>query len=299
VFVFNDSAVFLERFGRFTRVAGPGRVFLRRFERIREVLDLRPQERSSVAKALTKDGIPVQTQIQVRFQLARPPASLVAPHPDVPHPVYEWALSRAGRCHLRSVNVDSGEEQVAHWPERASGVGGKMRALVAEYRLDELLEPYEPGRDPRREISQRLYQKLKEGARSFGAQILEVRMGALEPTLEEVKSERIASWQATWASEARRVKARGEAQAIRERGLARAYAQMEVILTLTREFQELIEHDMALSAEFIALRFIEALRHAWTQVGGMRMSADAVRTLDYLQRVVRRDYALPRGGTDE
>jgi len=293
--IFNDSAVVLERFGRLTRVAGPGRVFLRRFERIREVLDLRPQERSSVAKALTKDGIPVQTEVQVRFQLARPPTRLVGSRPDIPYPVYEWALVQAGQCHLRAVNVDSGEEQVVRWPDRASGVGGPIRALIAEYRLDELLEPYEFGRDPRREISQRLYDSLQDGAHNFGAQILEVRMGAWEPTLEEVKRERIASWQAAWESEARKVKARGEAGAIRQRGLARAYAQMEIILTLTREFQELIEHDMTLSAEFVAFRFIEALRQVWTRPGGMVLPSEAVRTLDYLQRMVRRDYALPRG----
>jgi hypothetical protein len=298
VIIFNDSAVFLERFGRFTRVAGPGQVFLQRFERIREVLDLRPQERSSVAKALTKDGIPVQTEVQVRFHLARPPASLVPPEPDVPYPVYKWALIHAGQCHLHSVNMDSGEESIARWPERASGVGGSMRAFIAEYQLDELLEPHEPGRDPRREIAQRLYQKLQEGASNFGAQILEVRMGALEPTLEEVKEERITSWQTAWKSEARKKEAMGIAEAIRERGLARAYAQMEIILTLTREFQESIEHDVTLSAEFVALRFIEALRHAWTRPGGMKLSADAVRTLGYLQRMVRREYALPRGDVD-
>jgi hypothetical protein len=297
--IFNDSAVFLERFGRFTRVAGPGQVFLQRFERIREVLDLRPQERSSMAKALTKDGIPVQTEIQVRFQLARPPASLVRPEPDVPHPVYKWALIHAGQCHLRAVNVDSGEESIARWPERASGVGGTMRALIAEYRLDELLEPYEPGRDPRREIAQRLHQKLKDGARNFGAQILEVRMGALEPTMEEVKEERITSWQVAWKSEARKKEAMGTAEAIRERGLARAYAQMEIILTLTREFQQLIEQDIALSAEFIGLRFIEALRQALSHPGGAFLPREALRTLDFLQQLIRRDYALPSGDTDK
>lgn len=292
--VFNDSAVVLERFGRFIRVAGPGQVFLRRFERIREILDLRPQERSSVAKALTKDGIPVQAEVQVRFQLARPPASLVRPEPDVPHPVYKWALIHAGQSHLRAVNVDSGEESIARWPERASGVGGTMRALIAEYRLDELLEPYEPGRDPRREIARRLYQKLKDGARNFGAQILEVRMGAWEPTLEEVRKERISSWQAIWKSEAQKEKAKGEAEKIRQDGLARAYAQMEIILALTREFQELIERNMMLSAEFVALRFIEALRRTWTSPGGMALSVEAVRTLNYLQRMAKRDYTLPQ-----
>jgi regulator of protease activity HflC (stomatin/prohibitin superfamily) len=297
--VFNDSAVFLERFERFTRVAGPGQVFLQRFERIREVMDLRPQERSSVAKALTKDGIPVQTEVQVRFQLARPPASLVRPEPDVPHPVYKWALIHAGQCHLRAVNVDSGEESIAHWPERASGVGGTMRALIAEYRLDELLEPYEPGRDPRREIAQRLFQKLEDGGRNFGAQILEVRMGALEPTLEEVKKERITSWQAAWISRARREDALGKAEAIRERGLARAYAQMEIILSLAREFQDAVERKVALPGEIVILRFMESLRQTWSRPASAFVSSQVFKMWQSLQEdlnhLVGHDRLLPQG----
>lgn len=296
--IFNDSAVFLERFGRFIRVAGPGAVFLRRFERIREVLDLRPQERSEEVKALTKDGIPVQTEVQVRFQLARPSGGPFPPTPGTLRPVYKWAWTQAGQCHFRLINLDENQEKEFHWPEQVMGnVGSTMRAIIANYRLDELLEPYAPDRDPRHEIAQELRSKLDTDARDFGAQVLEVRMGALEPTLKEVGKERIASWQAVWKSQAQVEKAIGEAEAIRQRGLARAYAQMEIILALTREFQELIERDMALSAEFIALRFIEALRQVWTRPGGMLMSSEAVRTLDYLQNMVRRDYALPRGET--
>jgi len=292
--IYNDSAVFIERFGRFVRVAGPGAVFLRRFERIREVLDLRPQERSDEAAALTKDGILVKTEVQVRFQLARPPLSLSSSAPDALRPVCKWAWTQAGQSHSWLIDTDTGVQRENHWPERVMGnVGSTMRTIVADYRLDELLEPYEPDRDPRSKIAERFYQELDASARDFGVQVLEVRMGALKPTLEEVEKEWMANWQAVWKSEVRKERARGEAGAIRERGLARAYAQMEMILALTREFQELVERDMALSAEFIALRFIEALRKAWSHPGGTLMPFEALRTLDYLQRMVRRDYALP------
>jgi len=298
VVIFNDSAVILERFGRFIRVAGPGAVFLRRFERVREVLDLRPQERSEVAIALTRDGIPVQTEVQVRFQLARPPVNTSPPASSTLRPVYRWAWTRAGQCHFRLINLDTGQQRENHWPEQVMGsVGSTMQAIIASYRLDELLEPYEPDRDPRREITERLQHELDAAARDFGARVLEVRMGALEPTLAEVARQRMATWQAVWKSEARKEKARGEAEAIREQGLARAYAQMEIILALTRGFQEVVEHDMALSAEFVALRFIEALRQAWTRPGGTFISSEALSMLDYLQRLVRRDYTLPSGET--
>jgi len=297
VIIYGDSGAFLERCGRFTRVAGPGIIFLQRFERIRETFDLRPQERTDTVSALTKDGIPVRSEVQVRLQIARPPASLAPPTPDVPYPIYKRALSLAGRCHLHAVNVDNGSDSVARWSERASGTSGTMRALIAECRLDQLFEPHEPERDPHREISQRLFDKTRDSARGFGAQILELRLGTLEPTLGEVKKERVISWQAAWKGRAQATEARGRAEAIRERGLARAYAQMEMILALTREFQELVERGMALPAEFIALRFIEALRQAWTHPRGMLMSSEAVHTLDYLQQMVRVDYALSRGET--
>jgi len=112
-----------------------------------------------------------------------------------------------------------------------------------------------------------------------------------------VEKERVASWQADWKSRVRIERATGEAEAIRQQGLARAYAQMEIILALSREFQEMVERDVTLSAEFIALRFIEALRQAWTRPGGTLISFEALRTLDYLQHMVRRDYALPSGET--
>ncbi len=297
--VFNDSAVFLERFGRFIRVAGPGAVFLRRFERIREALDLRPQERSEKVEAMTRDGIPVKTEVQVRFQLVRPPnRRQFPPPPGTLHPVYKWAWNQASKCHSRLVIPEFGMERENHWPERVMGnVGSTMRAMIANYRLDELLEPYEPGKNPRRKIAKEFKDALDASSRNFGAQVLEVRMGAWAPTLEGVEKERVASWQADWKSRVRIERATGEAEAIRQQGLARAYAQMEIILALSREFQEMVERDVTLSAEFIALRFIEALRQAWTRPGGTLISFEALRTLDYLQHMVRRDYALPSGET--
>ena len=301
VTIFNDSAVFLERFGRFTRVSGPGKVFLRRFERIHEAMDLRPQERSSVAKGVTKDGIPLQTDVQVRFQLARPPASLVAPSAGVPYPVYEWALVRAGQCHSRMVDKEKGEDKVSHWTQRV-GAGGAMRTLVASHRLDELLEPYEPGQDPRREISEQLQQAVNNSARNVGAQVLEVRMGALEPTLDDVKEEWVNSWQAAWASKVRKEEAKGEAEAIREQGLARAYAQTEIILSLAREFQDAVDRNVALPGEIIILRFMEALRQTWSHPGAKSVSSQVFKMWQALRQDLEHlagpnQLLLPQGDT--
>jgi hypothetical protein len=295
VTIFNDSAVVLERFGRFVRVAGPGGIFLERFERIREVLDLRPQERTETATAITKDGLHVRSKVQVRFQLARPSAQITPSSPNVPYPVYKWALIRAAQCHARWMHMDDHRERQFRWPERVMGnVGSSLRAIVADYRLDELLEPYEIDRDPRQEISRKLHQQLNASARNFGAEVLDIRMTALEPVRAEIKEERIASWQAPRRHDAQTEIAKGEAKTIRDLGEARAYAHREIVNDLARAFQEIPEQNADVAADFVVMRFINTLREIWKQPNGAFVSSQALQTLQYLEdRVLRRDL-LPK-----
>ena len=64
-----NSAVVLERFGHFTRAVGPGYYLLERFERVRGAVDLRAQLRKSGSKVYTRDGIPVQYDVEIEFRL--------------------------------------------------------------------------------------------------------------------------------------------------------------------------------------------------------------------------------------
>ena len=300
VTVFNDSAVVLEQYGRHVRVAGPGTVFLRRFERIHEVLDLRPHERTTEVRALTKEGIPVQTEVQVRFQLARDREHAFPPPPGTAGPVYRWAWKRASQSHRRLTDLDHGVEREEHWPARVMGeVGPNLRTLIATVELDKLMEPYEPDCAPRQRLIDAYRKRLDESIRGFGAQILGVRVGPIRPTLPQVEEERIANWQAFWKARAQREEAKGEAAVIREEGSARAYAQLEIILSLTREFRQVFEQNVALSTELIALRFIEALRHAWSRPDRTITSDEALDTLDRLQDTVERNLVDEASDADE
>lgn len=69
------SAVALERAGRFTRVLGPPGFFpIERFETVREVVDLRPQQRKRKVRGITKDGIPVEVNLEIEFQIEPGPS---------------------------------------------------------------------------------------------------------------------------------------------------------------------------------------------------------------------------------
>ena len=69
--VYANSAVVLEQAGRLTRIfRGPETLKLKPFERVWDVLDLRPQSWPFEVNARTKDGIPIKYEANVQFQLA-------------------------------------------------------------------------------------------------------------------------------------------------------------------------------------------------------------------------------------
>lgn len=63
----NSSAVVLERDGQHTRIVSASYVFLWPFERIRGIVDLRPQVRTKEVKTITRDGIPLKLDVEVEF----------------------------------------------------------------------------------------------------------------------------------------------------------------------------------------------------------------------------------------
>ncbi len=90
------SAVALERAGRFTRVLGPPGFFpIERFENVREVVDLRPQQRKRKVRGITKDGIPVEVDLEIEFQ--------IEPGPSRPKPEERPSLWRLFIACLRQV----------------------------------------------------------------------------------------------------------------------------------------------------------------------------------------------------
>jgi regulator of protease activity HflC (stomatin/prohibitin superfamily) len=86
----SNTAIITETVSSFCRVLGPGDHVLGNFERIRAVIDLRPQRTTKKINTQTKDGIPIQAEGEIEFQIL--PA-------DFRHaPVLSWGclIRRAG-----------------------------------------------------------------------------------------------------------------------------------------------------------------------------------------------------------
>ena len=90
------SAAVLETFGHFTRVVGGGYKLLERYERVRGAVDLRRHLRKGTSKVYTRDGLPVEYDVEMEFRILpapsrrspRLPARTPGPPPGSPRRTY-------------------------------------------------------------------------------------------------------------------------------------------------------------------------------------------------------------------
>ena len=283
--VLSDNAVVLQRAGRRIAVVGPSVYTAGRFEKIQQVIDLRPQTRATTASLITRDGIPVKVEVGVTFRIRwRGEPTAKVPYPADPDALLQAA---AGQAVFRAEN---GQPKPFNWADRISvNLDSTLRTIVARYRLDELLELRDPGVHPRSDLERNYAEELKKIASDLGAEITEVRLGTFEFDIADVDIKRqwMDTWRASWAGQVRVREAQAEAGAIRTREMAQAYAQLEMIAAITREFQSMTG-DESMTVNLITLRFIEVIgRMAANPESAIFLPREALQTLDGVRKMLQ------------
>ncbi|MCD4739511.1 MAG: SPFH domain-containing protein [Anaerolineae bacterium] len=180
--LYADSAVVLEQAGRLTRIfRGPETLKLKPFERVWDVLDLRPQSWPFEVNARTKDGIPIKYEANVQFQLD----------------AGEEAVLKAARQKWIRDATRSEPDRLMIWTKRViiSNTEGGFRAILACYELDELLDVV-----TRMEIRKKLLAKLTGAVEGLGAKIIDVQLGDIR-----LEDQILDQWIDTWRAERRKV----------------------------------------------------------------------------------------------
>jgi len=79
--IYDGTGVYLERGNQFSRTLGPGLAILERYERVRDIVDLRTQTMHSGQEGKdfprpiavrTKDGIKIEFNVEIKFHILRP-----------------------------------------------------------------------------------------------------------------------------------------------------------------------------------------------------------------------------------
>jgi len=326
IIVNNDSAVVLEKGGRLTRVSGPSLGFLDRFERVWGIVDLRRQHWPLTVSAMTKEGIPISCQTDITFKIddrfldqrgevqIKPPVEMKPQFADIdaaivselddagiaePLPYTDEAVFNAATSNWIRIRQPDHPEQLRRWTGRVviGGVEGALRSILADYRLDWLMQPPQDGqKPPREEIRERLEQKLSHSfpvENRVGARILDVELGQIDVKDENISAQWVEFWQAEWKRRAAESQAEGEAELARL-DAARIRAQAEMVLVLTDSIRPLVTSREEFPSYLLAMRFVETLRWmAYDPANRVFMPPETLRALNALEDLLGKAGAHP------
>jgi regulator of protease activity HflC (stomatin/prohibitin superfamily) len=213
-----------ERVGGPSKVAGAGQHFLRRFESLREVIDLRDQirERGEV-KALTKDGLAVTVQnVQVSFRVR------TSNRPRTQREVYPYSVSAVKRI---AYGKTVGVKGASVWTEGVpNAVASTIRNYISRSLLDDLITRSESEtKDPRDKIKAMFEHKdTRKKFNDMGVDLLWVSLGHIKVDADAL-SERIDAWGAEWKRAAQNTLSEAEAEKLKLMEYAKTMARLELI----------------------------------------------------------------------
>jgi regulator of protease activity HflC (stomatin/prohibitin superfamily) len=282
------SVALFERVGGPSKVAGSGLHFIRRFETLREVIDLRDQFRTrDEVKALTKDGIAVGVQnVQVSFRVR------TSNRPRTHREAYPFSVSAVKRIAYGKTVSAKGPST---WSESVpNAVVGNIRNYIGRTLLDDLVARSEgDSKDPREKIKSMFDHKdMRKRFHDMGVELLWVSLGHIK-TPHDVLTQRLLVWGAEWERQAHVKVSEAEAHKLRLMEYAKAMARVEMIETMVKGLPaEVADPHMA---DVVVINWLEALNIIGRKIGA---SSDPIREIimsaERLKNMMERPL-LPKG----
>lgn len=269
VLIPDGHAAVTELNGRFLRVLPPGVHDLGRFEYLLGVVDLQAQRRRAEGVSLlTKEGIPVNTDVGIVFRIdpGENPVTPARPIPFRPEAVKRAAYGGS---------VD-GSGKVSSWDGGALGkVRGALAAEIGASTLDELLAAPSP-QDAHHLLVQTVTDKVWAALPKEGIKPLQLYIGRLTPPAE-VSQQYTEFWLASQRKEDAVARASGTVELVEQREVARANGEIMMIQAImegVRRAQQ--EAGGRVSGYLLAVRLLEALQQMfrYTSMGLRRAGGD-------------------------
>jgi hypothetical protein len=246
---------------------------MERFEKIWEIIDLQPQHWVYPVFAMTKEGIPIRCEADLSFVIDDQPGEWGWPvHTGGLHPYSEEAVFKAATSVW--MREPDHPERKRTWAGRVviSFAEGLLRNILAEYRLDWLITPPQPGlKHPREEIREQLEQGLRTRVGKVGAKLIRVDIGPIEVQAREdetteklqkiIPKQRVQAWYADWEAQVLGSRAEVEGELLRM-DTVRLQAQAEIIAEIVGNLQETIVTQGIAEPYILAVRLVESLRWA-------------------------------------
>jgi len=270
----NNVAV-MQRLGRLHRVLGPGFYPLEAFEKVWDVIDLRPQRRRVTVEFMTRDGIPASCQASIVCRV-KPPAS------PKPHPYDETTvLNLAAKKYVKSLE---GHDRISSWMVGITrgSMDGAVRDVLERYSMDEFLNPqyWEPLRTaagsqalavlgsgtsasrPRTmaELEAEIEADVKVEGEKRGIRVDKIELGPVVPDPGAISQQWLEYWQARLQRVVDSYNLSATAEKVRLEEMARVEAQVSLISAMVDEVQKLPSYGVqGIPAELILMSFMNVV----------------------------------------
>ncbi|MGC9520811.1 MAG: SPFH domain-containing protein [Anaerolineae bacterium] len=268
----HTSVVVTSRLGRLSRVLGPGFHNLAPFERVWDVVDLRPQRRTVTVEFMTRDGIPASCQATLVCRIAAPDVSDREGRDGTARP---FAYSEDAILKVvtsKHVRKGEGSERVFDW---ARGMAERIleatvRNVLEQYRLDQFLNPQywldEEEGPPRTAASPKDLPELEAEVEAIVRQVGReqyidvdrVELGTVRPSEEAIPRQWLEFWQAKLQKGIDRYAMEVETTHEQLAEDARVEAQVTFINRMLEEIQQLQAADISVPPQLIIASFLEA-----------------------------------------
>ncbi len=275
----HDSAVVTSRAGQLSRVLGPGFHRLQSFERLWDVVDLRPQRRKVHVEAMTRDGIPIHCDAEIRFRI-RPGDQ--APSDKVPYPFSDDAV-----LHLTTmVKRNKGGGVFQFWPTRVAGgaLDGEIRNRLELYSLDEYLATDQTDTPLIAQLEREILEAMQKSAPGMGIEVEEVRLGPVLPAEEDISLQWLEAWQSEWQRRAADIIIEGEADRKRLVEIETVKAQVGLVSHMLASLEQIDIEKQEIDPQLVMLHFLEVVRSMADQTSSHEMyrEAESLRRLLYM-----------------
>ncbi|HQE91177.1 MAG TPA: SPFH domain-containing protein [Anaerolineae bacterium] len=281
----HDSAVVTSKLGRLCRVLGPGFYELAPFERVWDVVDLRPQRRSLRVEFMTLDGIPAYCDVEIRFRVANSPGSTSSSAasylqeetlPSQAYPFNAEAVLQLTTSKYIKSRAGSGRVQDWRYGLVNGALDGFVRDRLEQYTLDDFINPrywamheggtVEPAAPPPvkptalKETQKFVEEQMAATAKERGLVVESVQLMPVQPAEEAISRQWLEFWQAKLQRNIDLYTLDEEAKRADLLAAAGVEAQVEVINSMLTQIQDLAQNDYKVPSQLIVMSFMEVLR---------------------------------------
>ncbi len=237
----------------YSRAAGPGYALLQKGESIHDIVDLRRHLRHKPISVRSRDGIALESELSIIFELQRKPFEeneINMPYGYDPEAIFKVGYGGGVDDNLNALP----------WTERIiSEVEAAVIAELSRHTLDELQNP--GGVFSLADMKAKVLEQMQEKLSHKGVSLHYIGLAQIKID-SQISEQRLLNWQAHWQSEMNLMDAEKKAMALNLHNEARRRVQGDLINNIAQTLQRIQQSNIKKSSELFLLQVVNAMEQS-------------------------------------